>query len=269
MISVITVNYNNSKGLERTLESVERQENADFEYIVVDGDSNDGSVELIKKHIVKINKAIVEKDRGTFDAMNKGTKAASGEYLLFLNSGDILAGVNSLARAGAYLIDKDIYYGDAVFSRRNREWLQKFPEDIDLDYLMTHALNHQNTFIKRSFLLAEGGYDNAYKVISDWGLMVKAFLNGSPTYKHIPEAIAVYFLNGISSAPSSRSLILSEKKKFLEALDPACGKILYKYIELCESDYYKILSRFKDKRAFERLISIPLLASKILARIGM
>src|SRR5690349_12935935 len=89
-LSIITVNLNNRAGLEKTILSVKRQTNRDFEYIVVDGASTDGSAELIKLHGDVISKSLSEKDAGIYDAMNKGIQMASGDYLQFLNSGDTL-----------------------------------------------------------------------------------------------------------------------------------------------------------------------------------
>ena len=87
-LSIITVNLNNKAGLQKTIESVFSQTFTDYEYLVIDGGSEDGSKELIKKYENKFVYWVSEKDKGIFNAMNKGILKASGEYLLFLNSGD-------------------------------------------------------------------------------------------------------------------------------------------------------------------------------------
>ena len=88
LISIITINFNDKIGLQRTFDSVFAQDFNDFEYIVIDGGSNDGSKELIEENTDKISYWISEPDKGIYNAMNKGIKVANGEYLLFLNSGD-------------------------------------------------------------------------------------------------------------------------------------------------------------------------------------
>ena len=96
LISIITVNFNDKIGLERTLESVFSQNFRNFEYLVIDGGSNDGSKELLEKNSEKINYWVSEPDKGIYNAMNKGISFAKGEYLIFLNSGDHLKNENSL-----------------------------------------------------------------------------------------------------------------------------------------------------------------------------
>ena len=87
-LSIITVNFNNKKGLIQTIETVVNQECKDFEWIIVDGGSTDGSVEVIQDHIKHVDFWVSELDQGVYDAMNKGIKVATGDYILFLNSGD-------------------------------------------------------------------------------------------------------------------------------------------------------------------------------------
>ena len=96
LISIITVNFNDKIGLERTLESVFSQNFRNFEYLVIDGGSNDGSKDLLEKNSEKINYWVSEPDKGIYNAMNKGISFAKGEYLIFLNSGDHLKNENSL-----------------------------------------------------------------------------------------------------------------------------------------------------------------------------
>lgn len=111
-LSIITINYNNKEGLKRTAESVKRQRCKDFEYIVVDGDSSDGSKEVMQEYADTIDIAISEKDTGIYNAMNKGVKVAQGEFLLFLNSGDWLNSTDVTEVILSYLTDNiDILSG--------------------------------------------------------------------------------------------------------------------------------------------------------------
>ena len=96
--SIITINYNNCEGLRRTIESVVNQTCHDFEYIIIDGGSTDGSVDVIKQYADQIDYWVSEPDKGIYNAMNKGVAVAKGEYCLFLNSGDSLHNNSALAK---------------------------------------------------------------------------------------------------------------------------------------------------------------------------
>jgi glycosyltransferase involved in cell wall biosynthesis len=110
-LSIITINYNNSIGLKKTIESVVSQSCSEFEFIVIDGGSQDVSKEIIELHQSKINYWVSEKDKGIYHAMNKGIRASSGEYILFLNSGDVLLDdVEILNKVVLNLNQKALYY---------------------------------------------------------------------------------------------------------------------------------------------------------------
>ena len=111
-VSIITINFNNSKGLERTFKSVFEQTFQNFEYIVIDGQSIDGSKDLIKANSNKIAYWISEKDHGVYQAMNKGIQQASGEYVLFLNSGDHFTHERILEQTSKELDGTGIVYGN-------------------------------------------------------------------------------------------------------------------------------------------------------------
>jgi glycosyltransferase involved in cell wall biosynthesis len=107
-ISIITINYNNREGLERTFDSVFSQNYTNFEYIVIDGASNDGSKELIDQFSDKITFWVSEPDKGIYNAMNKGIDQVNGEYVFFLNSGDVFLDSNSLEKVSEELHTDDI-----------------------------------------------------------------------------------------------------------------------------------------------------------------
>jgi glycosyltransferase involved in cell wall biosynthesis len=114
-LSIITINYNNVKGLEKTINSVVNQSYNDFEYIIIDGGSTDGSVDIIKKHENKIVFWVSEPDNGIYDALNKGVKHSNGEYLLFLNGDDCLIDDAILQKISYHLEFKDLIYFDIYF----------------------------------------------------------------------------------------------------------------------------------------------------------
>lgn len=118
-LSIITINYNNSIGLRKTIESVVSQTDNTFEYIIVDGGSSDGSVDIIKQYADKISQWVSERDGGIYNAMNKGVRMAHGEYIMFLNSGDILYDNNVIGHVLPKL-KADICVGNLVSDKGGR-----------------------------------------------------------------------------------------------------------------------------------------------------
>lgn len=202
LLSIITVNLNNQKGLQKTFYSVFQQSNKAFEYLVIDGGSDDGSQQLITDNQDKISYWRSETDTGIYAAMNKGIASASGKYLLFLNSGDTLHHPNTIAQLLTQIVDADIYYSDAfcVYTSINKGYLKHYPAKIDARYLLSNALNHQNTLVKRSLLLASGGYDEQYRLLADRDFIFAAFLKNASFAYLSKTIISNYCLEGRSSA---------------------------------------------------------------------
>jgi len=167
-LSIITINKNNAAGLEETLASVACQTFQDYEYIVIDGASNDGSVERIKKYADKITYWASEPDTGIYNAMNKGIRKARGEFCLFLNSGDWLIDRETLQNVFgeiAGLPPAGVYYSDGMKSNNT---LDKVPESITVNtVIFGRGCQHQNAIIKRSLFLEHGLYNENLKVTAD------------------------------------------------------------------------------------------------------
>ena len=115
-ISIITVVFNGESLIERTIKSVLEQTFASIEYIIVDGLSNDGTLSIAKQYSSSITKIISEKDHGIYDAMNKGLKMATGNYILFLNAGDELYAKDTLSKVFENFINADVYYGNTAIT---------------------------------------------------------------------------------------------------------------------------------------------------------
>jgi glycosyltransferase involved in cell wall biosynthesis len=133
-ITVITINHNNKSGLEKTIKSVCNQSNTDFEYIVIDGGSSDGSKEIIEDYQNEIACWVSEKDNGIYHAMNKGIKEAAGEFVVFMNSGDVFYNETIIDSLLNQLKDTDeILYVDVLLRNKktNTERIQKHPEKIN------------------------------------------------------------------------------------------------------------------------------------------
>src|SRR5690554_4847972 len=160
-LSIITVNLNNANGLSKTLESVASQTFTNYEHIIIDGGSNDGSVDIIKDYERKYNGApghlywVSEPDKGIYNAMNKGIKVASGEYCLFLNSGDWLLKNSIKDRIFSDHTSPDILSCDLQSSKGKIS----YPGKIDLLYLLFNTLGHPSTFIKKTIFEKYGLYN--------------------------------------------------------------------------------------------------------------
>ncbi|HMK06596.1 MAG TPA: glycosyltransferase, partial [Flavobacterium sp.] len=134
-ISIITINYNESEGLKKTIESVISQTFRDYEFIVIDGNSSDGSKDVIAQYNDKITYALSEPDSGIYNAMNKGIRAAKGDYVFFLNSGDRFLETHTLEKSDQLIDGKyDICYGNQTYynqkKKRHESWA--FPEVLTL-----------------------------------------------------------------------------------------------------------------------------------------
>lgn len=212
MISIITINLNNKNGLKRTIESVLNQTYRDkIQYIIIDGDSNDGSKEIINQYKYNIDYWVSEKDNGLYNAMNKGIQASTNDYCLFLNSGDYLSENNVIERIYDSL-DADIVYGDEYKLKTNgTRYLTKYPDKLDENFFKRTSLPHQSSFIKTS-LLKQTPYSEKWKLLGDWLWFRERIIEDKVTYKHLNIPISVYGLDGISTI--QRNLHNEEKKSY-------------------------------------------------------
>ncbi len=204
LLSIVTVNLNDRRGLARTLASVARQTFADREVIVVDGGSTDGSVDVIRESAGVVTEWVSEKDGGVYDAQNKGTRRARGTYCLYLNAGDALASDDALERFfAAGPPAEDILYGDVVFEEPDgRQRTEETPE-LTWALLMRTNLPHQATVIRRALFERVGPYDTSYRIVADYAFFLKAFVVIGATARHVPVPLAVQVLGGQSSRPDA------------------------------------------------------------------
>lgn len=202
LVSIITVNYNNHKGLKKTLDSIRIQTCKDFEWIVIDGGSTDGSKELLEQNNASISYWVSEKDHGIYEAMNKGIKVARGDYLQFLNSGDSLVDKDIIKRFCKRNNTEDVIYGNAIIVDGNDHEVKRFqtPEFVRFSYFFGHALNHQATFFsKRCF----GGYlyNEENRVASDIELYMYLMYQNF-TFKKWNEYVVRFDNTGLSTQKS-------------------------------------------------------------------
>jgi glycosyltransferase involved in cell wall biosynthesis len=212
-ISVISINYNDSAGIDLTIRSVIEQTYNQVEYIVIDGGSTDGSKDKILKFQDSIDYWISEPDNGIYNAINKGLKKASGDYILVLNSGDVFYTDKILDEVVKELsTGEDIIFGDSFdvnFPNGIPDFIRRYPKNLSFDFFKKGALRHQSTFIKKELHDRVGLYDEELKIVSDWKFMLLAIAKHGASYKHVDKVICKYDRNGISST----NLELNKKER--------------------------------------------------------
>jgi glycosyltransferase involved in cell wall biosynthesis len=207
ILSIITINLNNREGLEKTIKSVTIQNFSDYEFIIIDGASTDGSTELIKSFEDKIHYWSSEPDYGIFNAMNKGIKKASGEYCLFLNSGDFLVNKNVIKHIFEEKFDQEIVYGLCNVSDNGKViFTTDPPEKLLLSHFYKANIAHQATIIKRSIFGLYGLYREDLKLMSDWEFWLRTIILGNVSTKKLNIIISDYNLDGVSSSEENSNL---------------------------------------------------------------
>ena len=212
-ISIITINLNNKLGLERTLHSVIEQTFSDYEFIVIDGDSTDGSKVLLNQFKKHFRHCVSEKDSGIYNAMNKGIQLASGNYFLFLNSGDTLCDPNTLANVFNHNDEAEIIYGNMIIDDgKGNKSMGKMPDRLTFKHMMRDTLWHPVSFISHAVFNKIGGYDEQLRITADYDFFLKAVLIEKVKTVHINLPVAVFVLDGISSQPRNRKELLKERR---------------------------------------------------------
>nr|WP_315234326.1 glycosyltransferase family 2 protein [uncultured Flavobacterium sp.] len=261
-LSIITINYNNLAGLQRTVESVINQTWKEFEYIVIDGGSTDGSLAFIESQSDNIHYWVSEPDKGIYNAMNKGIAKASGEYLLFLNSGDDLNDLKVLEENHFHLLEKDIIYfdinviGDGIF------FVKKCPAIMTFSYLYHETLPHQSTFIRKELFKKIGYYDEDIKIVSDWKFFIIALIKHNATYKHVDAVISTFYLDGISffeDYSNDRRQVLNEYfSEYVSDYDELFNNRneLVKHQNYLNTNRLKMLSEIEKTAKGRKIVSI-------------
>ena len=242
-LSIITINYNNFEGLHKTLDSVVAQTSKDFEWIVIDGGSTDGSRELIEQYQHNMSYWCSESDNGIYHAMNKGVEKAHGEYIQFLNSGDVLECDSVVEDIIPYLQDSDLYLANMYHSRRlgkpdvNPASLS--PEQI-LHTLSFKGIMHPASYTRKDFLDRVGRFREDFRIISDWWFFFQAIVINKASVNYIPVVSVIFDESGISS--TQPTMALEEKRKLCREY-VALGQLFQFYQE-----NYEIVTALKSNR---------------------
>jgi glycosyltransferase involved in cell wall biosynthesis len=207
-LSVITVVYNNVRDIERTMLSVLTQTYPNVEYIIVDGLSTDGTLKIIKRYRNLLQKVFSEKDEGIYDAMNKGLAAATGDYVIFMNSGDEFYDNDTVEKVFASAPNADIYYGETEMINEEGESLgrrrHQAPEQFTWEsFKYGMNVSHQAIYVRRSIALA---YDLKYQLSADIDWIIRAVARAEKIV-NVKQYVAKYLVGGMSKARHRKSLM--------------------------------------------------------------
>ncbi len=252
-ISVITICYNDPD-IEKTCESVVNQSFQDFEWIVIDGGSNSQTIQRLNKYRNRMNIFVSEKDNGVYNAMNKGIKAAKGEYLQFLNAGDCYYENESLRNAYENLTGEDLVYGDLKYEQGEKTFIKKSPDKIPYGWFRKECLPHPSTFIKKELFEKYGTYNEKYNIVSDFEKWIQWIDVYNCSYKHIPYIISIHNFNGRSSVADEEHI-----NERTEVVEKYYGT--KKYIKLFKIPLLKILKTKKETKCY-LFGFIPMFTSK-------
>ena len=241
--SIITVNFNNKEGLRKTIESVIHQTLRDFEFIVIDGGSTDGSVDVLKEYDSKIDFWISEPDGGIYQGMNKGIKKATGDYLNFMNSGDCFYSTDILEKVSNYHSDSDFIVGkDYHYNNETHQGHASIqPPRTTMIHFFVATLDHQSSFIKRE-LFNDSLYDESHRLVSDWIFFTEKIVKEGKQVQFIPDIICKREEGGLSEQQRERN-----RKEINE--------YLHKFLPYGVYEDYATLAKL-DKTSLYRLFDI-------------
>lgn len=222
--SIITINFNHADGLENTIQSVINQTCHDYEFIIIDGGSSDGSVDVIRKYKEDINYWVSEPDGGIFPAMNKGTRQAHGDYCIYMNSGDTFYDNNVLEKVKTCNYTEDIQTGDISYGGQ----ICPTVDTVTMKTFYESTLYHQGSFIKTS-LIKQFGYDEHLKGVSDWKFFMQALVFHDATYHRLPFVVATFETGGFTD--NCRDISKEEVRQELEKCLPR--RVLIDYEDYC------------------------------------
>jgi glycosyltransferase involved in cell wall biosynthesis len=201
-ISVITVVFNNADTLLQTIQSVAGQIGGHVEYIVIDGGSTDGSLEIIKEHQALITKWISESDKGIYDAMNKGIAMATGDVIGFLNADDVYASSHVLQAVAENIADADVLYGDLQYRNTDlkrvvRHW--KSGHYSHGDFLWGWMPPHPTFYARRACFEKWGSFSLELRSAADYELMLRFLHKHKATVKYLPKVMVHMRTGGVSN----------------------------------------------------------------------
>lgn len=251
MISIITVVLNGASTIENTIQSVINQNYSQYEYIIIDGVSTDGTMSIIEKYRDKIDIVVSEPDKGVYDAMNKGIMKAKGDWIYFLGCDDVLSNpfvLNNIFQNSKHE-NYDVIYGNVLFKQSNKIYDGEF----DAEKMSNRSICHQAIFYRKHLFQMYGYFDITYKAAADYIFNIYLYCSNPSRWKFINEVIAIYNEEGISMIPEKKYL----NNSFAIRYDNF-RKLESKYIlsKIFWSSYFRYIINHDIKSSFKYLLLI-------------
>ncbi len=249
--SIITVCYNNRDGLEKTIKSIVSQTYKDYECIVIDGGSKDGTKELLEQYEDQIDFWCSEPDKGIYNAMNKGVTHAHGDYVIFMNSGDIFYNNNILDTIASINTDADIITGNV--NRIDNDMPLRFHHKSMFEQIYHETINHQGTFIKLALLKKFPYEENDLKIVSDWKFWIDSIIFDNASFYRTDTIVAKQDMTGLSQ---NKDVLHEERKKVINEYFP---QLLQTELD----DYYRLQTSSMVKNSAYLRQKAPLVYSLV------
>lgn len=237
IISIITITYNSEKTLEETILSVINQNYENLEYLIIDGGSKDGTLDIVNKYRDKIAYVVSEPDKGISDAFNKGIKAATGEIIGIINSDDILCEGALQSIANNYDPSVDVYRGNIVIwneeenSKLSIKPTMKFPIDKPIK-----SVAHQGTFVTKHAYEVYGCYREDFRYMMDADVLHRFYLNGAE-FKYVNHDMGLFRLGGVTNDDWKRKI--PEKKKLIRVNGGSEWLVFWSIVEFVSRNILK------------------------------
>ncbi len=220
-ITIVTVCYNAEQTIEKTIQSVISQDYNEVEYLIIDGKSTDKTLEIVAKYRdIPYMHVTSERDSGLYNAMNKGIGKATGEYILFLNSGDYFCD-NTVLSDMAMELNADIVYGNVLRRKAEGEVLEKYPGRYRVFWLLLQGrmMSHQVMFTKTD-VMKKYGFDEKFKITADYNFLVKAKKDGCTMHYVDRNVSVVENVEGVSSLEENLEIMRKEDDMSLREYFP-------------------------------------------------
>lgn len=221
MITVVTVCYNSEETIEETIKSVLGQTYEEKEYLIIDGNSSDGTMDIVRKYECnECMRVISESDNGLYDAMNKSLGMAKGEYIIFLNSGDVFCDENVLKDMASHLTE-DIVYGNVIRRKHGGDIVEKYPGKHKLFWLLLQGkmVSHQVLFTKTE-IMRNYGFDESYKITADFNFLVRA-VHDKCSLHYVDRNVSIMEnREGISARPENLNIMQTEDDRSIKEYFP-------------------------------------------------
>ena len=205
-VSIITATYNSERSIQRTIDSVVAQDYFDIEHIIIDGGSTDNTLQIIESNKQKISKAISEKDKGIYDALNKGIRIASGDIIGFLNSDDVFTNKHVISRiVNCFQIKKtDVVYGNLVYQSKdddNKKTIRYWRSNVYSPGCLKWGWMppHPTVYCKKEVYDTWGGYDDNFKISADYDFILRVFKQPSVSKSFLPAVMVKMDVGGVSN----------------------------------------------------------------------